>query len=213
MIRMEISIIWKEFGMVREHDFMEKFALSHRDHVDDSQSTEFNVCLSWWRHQMETFSALLAICAGNSSVPGEFPAQRPLTQSFDVFFDLRLNKRLRKQSWGWWFVTLLCPLWCHCNVKLGGRFRIYNCHGLLHYLCSVHALNKSRRGLYSSENFIHEASVMELYGNELDIPFNSAWDIAVSQCMEFADEDPVTVVNGVHLVCWHSTRSVCSLYI
>ena len=62
--------------------------------------------LPWWRHQMETFSALLAICAGNSPVPGEFPAQRPVTRSFDVFFDLRLNKRLSKQSWGWWFKTL-----------------------------------------------------------------------------------------------------------
>ena len=38
----------------------------------------------WWRHQMETFSALLAICAENSPVPGEFPAQRPVTRSFDV---------------------------------------------------------------------------------------------------------------------------------
>ena len=55
---------------------------------------------------METFSALLAICAGNSPVPGEFPAQRPVTRSFEVFFDLRLNKRLSKQSWGWWFETL-----------------------------------------------------------------------------------------------------------
>ena len=46
---------------------------------------------------METFSALLAICAGNSPVPGKFPAQRPVTRSFDVFFDLRQDKRLRKQ--------------------------------------------------------------------------------------------------------------------
>ena len=61
---------------------------------------------SWWRHQMETFSALLAICAGNSPVAGEFPTQRPVTWSFDVFFDLRLNKRLSKQWWGWWFETL-----------------------------------------------------------------------------------------------------------
>ena len=38
---------------------------------------------------METFSALLAICAGNSPAPGEFPSQRPVTRSFDVFFDLR----------------------------------------------------------------------------------------------------------------------------
>ena len=53
---------------------------------------------SWWRHQMEAFSALLAICVGNSPVSGEFPTQRPVTRSFDVFFDLRLNKRLSKQS-------------------------------------------------------------------------------------------------------------------
>ena len=70
---------------------------------------------TWWRHQMETFSALLAICAGNSPASGEFPAQRPVTRSLDVFFDLRLNKRLRKQSRGWWFETLSCPLWGHRN--------------------------------------------------------------------------------------------------
>ena len=44
---------------------------------------------------METFSALLTICVGNSPVPGEFPAQRPVTRSFGVFFDLRLNNILR----------------------------------------------------------------------------------------------------------------------
>ena len=70
---------------------------------------------TWWRHQMETFSALLAICAGNSPVPGEFPTQRPVTRSFDVFFDLRLNKRLSKQWWGWWFEKLSRPLWRHRN--------------------------------------------------------------------------------------------------
>ena len=70
----------------------------------------------WWRHQMETFSALLAICAGSSPVPSEFPHKWPVTRSFDVFFDLRLNKRLSKQSWGWWFETLSCPLWRHCNA-------------------------------------------------------------------------------------------------
>ena len=48
------------------------------------------------RHQMETFSALLAICVGNSPVTGEFPADRPVTQSFDVFFDPCLKKRLSK---------------------------------------------------------------------------------------------------------------------
>ena len=52
--------------------------------------------LPWWRHQMETFSALLTICAGNSPVTGEFPAQWPVTRTFDVFFDVRLKKRLSK---------------------------------------------------------------------------------------------------------------------
>ena len=45
--------------------------------------------------------------------PGEFPAQRPVTRSFDIFFDLHLNKRLSKQSLGWWFETQLLPLWRH----------------------------------------------------------------------------------------------------
>ena len=70
--------------------------------------------ITWWRHQMETFSALMAICAGNSPVPGEFPAQRPVTRSFDVFFDLCPNKWLF-QSRGWWFETPSHPLWRHCN--------------------------------------------------------------------------------------------------
>ena len=77
--------------------------------------TKSRLCVTWWRHEMETFSALLAIFAGNSPVPGELSAQRPVTRSFVIFFDLRLNKRLSKQSWGWWFETLSRPLWCHCN--------------------------------------------------------------------------------------------------
>ena len=97
---------------------------------------------TWWRHQMETFFALLVICAGNSPVLGEFPAQRPVTRSCDVSFDLRLYKRLSKQSWGWWFEALSCPLWRHCNdvpvldtrfwhispqFNLWSNFKVANC--------------------------------------------------------------------------------------
>ena len=71
---------------------------------------------SWWRHQMETFSASMALCAGNSPVNSEFPTQRPVTRSFDVFYDLCLNKRLTKQSRGWWFETPSRSLLRHCNV-------------------------------------------------------------------------------------------------
>ena len=68
-----------------------------------------------WCQQMETISALLALCAGNSPVTGEFPVQRPVTRSFDFLFDLLLNRRLSKQSWGWWFETPTRLLWRHCD--------------------------------------------------------------------------------------------------
>ena len=80
---------------------------------EDGQIWDF----SWWRHQIETFSSLLALCVGDSPVTGEFPTQRPVTRSFDVFFDLRLNKRLNKQSRLRWFETPSRSLWRHYNVE------------------------------------------------------------------------------------------------
>ena len=75
-----------------------------------------DICsISSWRHQMETFSASLALCAGNSPLPGEFLSQRPVTRSFDVFFDLCLHKRLSKQSWSCWFATPSWTIWRHGN--------------------------------------------------------------------------------------------------
>ena len=80
--------------------------------MDSGKYIEFHtykitVVMSYLRTASQTFSALLAICVENSPVTGEFPAQRPVTRSFDVFFDFRLNKRLSKQSWGWWFAAEL----------------------------------------------------------------------------------------------------------
>ena len=67
---------------------------------------------------------------GEFTGPGEFPTQRPVTRSFDVFFDLLLNKRLSKQPWGWWFETLYWSLWRHCNAKctlvISGQFSANN---------------------------------------------------------------------------------------
>ena len=71
--------------------------------------------MPWWCHEMETFSALLALCAGNSLAASEIPSQRPVSRSFDIFFDLRLNKWLCKQSRRWWFGMPACSLWRHCN--------------------------------------------------------------------------------------------------
>ena len=87
---------------------------------NDCPKVEEHLIESRWCHQMETFSALLTICAGNSPITGEFPAQRPVTRSFNVFFDLRLNKRLSKQSRGWWFETPSRPLW-----RQGNAWRIW----------------------------------------------------------------------------------------
>ena len=81
----------------------------------------YEIC-TWWRHQMEAVSALLAICAGNSPFPGQFPAHRSVTRGFDVFFDLRPDKQLRKQSWGWWFEMPPHSLWRYRNeISFPGR--------------------------------------------------------------------------------------------
>ena len=75
---------------------------------------------TWRCHQMETFSTLLALCAGNSPVTSEFPSQRPVTQSCNIFFHLCLNKQLSKQSWVWWFEMQSRSLWHHCNEWMSG---------------------------------------------------------------------------------------------
>ena len=66
---------------------------------------------------METFSALLALCAGISPITVEFPSH-----------DMRLNKRLNKQSCGWWFETPSCSLWRHCNAYWREKKRIIFSH-------------------------------------------------------------------------------------
>ena len=76
---------------------------------------------------------------GIQPVPGDFPTQRPVTRTFNVFFDMRLNKRLSKQWWGWWIETPSRPLWRHCNDKVVSgtqssfRYRnvTYASHGVL----------------------------------------------------------------------------------
>ena len=64
---------------------------------------------------METFSALLALCAGNSPVPVNSPHKGQWRGALMFFFYLRLNKRLSKQPWGWWFETPSWSLWRQCN--------------------------------------------------------------------------------------------------
>ena len=74
------------------------------------------------------------------------PTQRPMTLSFDVFFDQCLNKWLSKQWWGWWFATTLSPLWRHCNELLFLGMLQKNC-------CDRIASNGNTAELDFSPNF------------------------------------------------------------
>ena len=81
--------------------------------------------LTWWRYQMETFSALLALCEGNPLVTGGFPTQRPVTRSFDACFDLHPNKRLIKQSRRRWFESYSVSFWRHYNGWVEDKMMLY----------------------------------------------------------------------------------------
>ena len=95
----------------------------------------------WWRHQMETFSALLALCAGTSPVTGELPSRRPVRRSFHAFFDLRLNKRLGKQSTHRWFETPSRSLWSHFNASWKSDSRIIQ-NRYCKRVCKINQMHK-----------------------------------------------------------------------
>ena len=101
-----------------------------------------------WRHYMETFSALLALGAGSLPVAGEFHTQRPVVRSFNVFFDLRLNKWLSKQSWGWWLETPSPSSGHQCNgYSIHSRNRHYD------------ITSGVKRDVYHADNAKHEIRV------------------------------------------------------
>ena len=62
----------------------------------------------WTQDDVKHFPRYWPFVRGNS------PKKTPVTRSFDVFFDMRLNNHLSKQSWGWWFETPSRSLWQHC---------------------------------------------------------------------------------------------------
>ena len=99
---------------------------------------------------METFSALLALCAGNSPVTGEVPSQRHVTWSFDVFFGLRLIKRLSKYSRCRWLEPPWHSLWRHCHLW-------------------------SKTGLFSYQSFLPTINVSHLNNWELTGSETFAW--------------------------------------
>ena len=162
---------------------------------------------------MEIFSALLAICAGNSPVTGEFPTQRPVTWSFDVYFDLRPNERLSKQWWGWWFETLFRSLWRHRNVYLSMPLQIRELlngyippvWGMITYPCL-----KFSAGSYLLVSVHHMAATRGLFYQH-DLTFIPAW---ISYYIHHKVWDEITCpfpyFNSASKFISHITRQVIS---
>ena len=107
-----------------------RFYLQH-DSLTYMDNTEILLFRTMMTSSNGNFFCVTGPLCGEFTGTGEFPAQRPVTRSFDVFYDLRLNKRLSKQPWGWWFetspwwlwrqsnapVTLCCRWWCYFIKK------------------------------------------------------------------------------------------------
>ena len=124
--------------LLLDHHFVRRFSIGWRLCCQQIQSHVGKLLLanairnpsqikisSIMRSVSNDFTIMMTSSNGNIfRVTGEFPAQRPVTRSFNVFFDLRLNKRLSKQSWGWWSETQLRSLWRHCN----GIFSFFRWH-------------------------------------------------------------------------------------
>ena len=124
---------------------------------------------------METFSALLTLCAGNSPVTGELPSQRSVTQSFDVFFDLRPNKQLSKQSRHRWFETPSCSLLRHCNAQNWNQ--VVSCGDQIK---KQKADQRGHWSIYSHQNCKYPASIFfrwrhAAWTSEIWSSLNSAW--------------------------------------
>ena len=104
-----------QFSLLNVHSLKNEYTEHHHQHSNAKKVCHPILMLhyTWWRHQMEFFFSLLALWAGNSPVTGELPSKRPVTRSLDLLYDLRLNKRLNKQSRRGWFETPSRPLWRH----------------------------------------------------------------------------------------------------
>ena len=139
---------------------------------------------TWWRNQMETFSALLALCVGNSPVTGEFPLQRPVTQSFRVFFDLRLNKRLSIQSRR----GELGRLRTHYDVTV-----MSSCGVTVTYICLINTETKRKSHICAA---IFRTSNLEMIVR----PVHINTSVKQTQCVVAYSVTPTHSVSCTHVV-------------
>ena len=133
----------------------------------------------WWRHMTSNtkftahddvikwkhFPCYWPFVRGIHRSPVNSPHKGQWRGALIFFFDLRLNKRLRKQSWGWWFKTLSRPLWRHCNTQ--------SCCKFCHHGHSVHEFITSPKLVWGA----------------LEI-FDVAWYILQRECRWSRNWDP-----------------------
>ena len=121
-----ISLVKKQAIILRIITWKRKFGWKQNNFSIDITFLKETMTTSWQgnvfrlnalpKYMMTSSNGNIFRVTGHLSGPGEFSTQRPVTRSFDVYFDLRPNKWMSKQSWGWWFETLSCSLWRHRNA-------------------------------------------------------------------------------------------------
>ena len=132
----------------------------------------------------------------NSPVHGEFPAQRPVKRSFDVFFDLRLNKRLSKQSWGWWSETpSSSSLWRHRNVYVNAC--LYND---TFWCTSIHIANIRQSG-------DRRSIIMEIHIDGL-VQYGSNSIANALELLQCCTKPSINVRRSIQLMLQNSSRYV-----
>ena len=140
---------------------------------------------------METVSELLALCERSSPATGEFPSQSPVTRSFDVFFELRLNKWLCKQSMRRWFETPSRPLWRHgngseCNDQHQSPWLLFlYCCDCVLYVCYHTQCNILRRPYIFTENTHYQRKFLPIYVQSLPNRTKYVWFSHITKIWSF----------------------------
>ena len=117
---------------------------------------------------------------GDSLVTGAFPAQRPVTQSFDVFFGLHLNQQLSKQWRRWWFETPSHPLWRHCNGKIGWCQHIIL---ILYYAVNIFVVASGISPKNQSSRSLHLSSSRPSKSFQLYLIYICSKTLAIRSCI------------------------------
>ena len=117
---------------LQRHKLRERYGGSNHQPLFAQQLVQQKTPLQWKYHR-STSPVLCMMTSSNGNIfrvtghlCGEFTGHRgiPRTKASDAelwcYLDLHLNKRLSKQSWGWWFETLSRSLWRHGNGSGNG---------------------------------------------------------------------------------------------